>query len=402
MKGKFKLSALLIICICLLIKTNAQTDSLAKPTVDTLNPLRVAILIPLYIDSAFDNNDTYKLGNTSMPKYMLTGLDFYNGVMLAIDSLEKENVKVNVWIFDTKKKGVTIAALMQQIDSLNVSLIIASFNNINEQKTVASFAFDKNIPLVSATYPNDAYVSGNPFFIMLNPTLKTHIENIYRYVLHNYPVARILYVTRKGSIENKIKEDFVAMQKNMATMNYRILEVPDNFTATSITSQMDSTKQNVIICGSVNENFGINLVKALSPTALSYEPIVIGMPTWDGLKALSGNDCSNVQIFYSTPFNFSKTYKTIAALNVAYKTKYSGRAGDMVYKGFESVYHFVKLLEKYPHDFINNISDNSFKIADDFIFEPVKNNPAELVPDYLENKKIYFVQQLNGVIKSVN
>jgi hypothetical protein len=46
-------------------------------------------MAPLYIDSAFDNN-VYKLSNTNMPKIILQGLDFYNGVMMAVDSLKKE------------------------------------------------------------------------------------------------------------------------------------------------------------------------------------------------------------------------------------------------------------------------------------------------------------------------
>src|SRR6476646_3690632 len=74
--------------------THAQTD--------TTKPLRICVLAPLYIDSAFDGY-TYKLGTTNIPKYILPGLEFYNGVMMAVDHLQKENVNVEVWVHDTKK-----------------------------------------------------------------------------------------------------------------------------------------------------------------------------------------------------------------------------------------------------------------------------------------------------------
>ena len=68
----------------------------------------------------------------------------------------------------------------------------------------------------------------------------------------------------------------------------------------------------------------------------------------------------------------------------------------MAYKGFESVYMFVKLLTKYPDDLINHINDKSAKVFCDYNIRPVtliKNNP---VPDYFENKHLYFIKLFNG------
>src|SRR4051812_10409425 len=87
----------LVLCPVVLFficKTFAQAD--------TTRPLRIAVLAPLYIDSAF--TDTQFIAGNTLPKTMVPALDFYNGVMMAIDSLKKENVHVEVWVYDTKKK----------------------------------------------------------------------------------------------------------------------------------------------------------------------------------------------------------------------------------------------------------------------------------------------------------
>ena len=52
-------------------------------------PQKIAVLAPLYLDDAFSDY-SYQLGNKSIPQYILTGLDFYNGVMLAVEDLQKE------------------------------------------------------------------------------------------------------------------------------------------------------------------------------------------------------------------------------------------------------------------------------------------------------------------------
>src|SRR5687768_14375307 len=64
-------------------------------------PVKVAVFAPLYINDAF-NNGTYKLGKNSLPKNILPGLEFYNGVMMAIDSLEQEGASAEIDIYDTK------------------------------------------------------------------------------------------------------------------------------------------------------------------------------------------------------------------------------------------------------------------------------------------------------------
>jgi hypothetical protein len=74
----------------------------------------------------------------------------------------------------------------------------------------------------------------------------------------------------------------------------------------------------------------------------------------------------------------------------------------MVFKGFENMYHFSKLLVKYNGDILNNLSDISFRISNNYRFEPVKLSITSQVPDYIENKKLYFIHVAKGVVKSVN
>ena len=73
----------------------------------------------------------------------------------------------------------------------------------------------------------------------------------------------------------------------------------------------------------------------------------------------------------------------------------------MVFKGFESMYHFTKLLLKYPDNFINNISDTSYTVCNDYDFAPIRLSKTSFIPDYLENKKIYFIKIVDGEIQSI-
>ena len=89
-------------------------------------------------------------------------------------------------------------------------------------------------------------------------------------------------------------------------------------------------------------------------------------------------------------------------LSMKYKAKYAGRPGDMFFKGFEAMYHFSKLLVKHKATLINKLSDKDFKLFNDFDIQPVRSVKDSSLPDYLENKKLYFIRKTDGMLKSVN
>jgi hypothetical protein len=118
--------------------------------------------------------------------------------------------------------------------------------------------------VVSATYPNDANITDNPFFILLNSTLKTHVDGIFRYVQQNYASSKPVFITRNEPLESRILTDFKANDPNTFNLKYKTLMLyNDEVTISSLAPYLDSTKTNVLICGSLNTTFASNIAKAL-------------------------------------------------------------------------------------------------------------------------------------------
>ncbi len=362
---------------------------------------KIAVFAPLYIDSAFDG-DTYKPGITAVPKNILPGLDFYNGVMLAIDSLQQEGAPIEVSIYDSKNKNENIGSVIQQNKLNDVSLIIGSFTNRSDIRLLANFALQKKIPLISATYPNDDGIINNPYFVIINSTLRTHCEALYKFMQKYYATNNIVMVRKKGAVEDFIQSIFNQTAKSTPAIPLKIktVELIDTFNTSALLNVLDSTKNNIIVCGSINEAFGLRLVRAVSASP-SYNSVVIGMPNWDGIKDLDKPDCKGVDIIYSSPYNFSRIDKFSQAFITNYNTKYAGRPTDMAFKGFESMYHFSKLLITYGNNLENFLSEKSYKVFNDLDIRAVINK-STYNTDYFENKKLYFIKKADGNIKSVN
>jgi hypothetical protein len=393
MKNFYRHWFTLLLVFCAFSGTYAQAD--------TTKPVKIAVFVPLYLDDAFDGY-TYQLGNEALPKNLLPGLEFYNGVMMAVDSLSKEGAKLEINIYDSKQPAADLTRLFNGYDLNNTGLIIASLTSAQEVKVFADEAMKKNIPLISATYPSVGSVNSNPFFVLLNSSLRTHLEGIYKHLQSYYATNNIVVFKRAGTVENYIKTTFTQLNTTTRSvpLKWKWVDLPESFTQNDILKNLDSTRLNVVLVASPLESFGVNVVKTISGFE-QYRTTAVGMPTWDGIKELNRDDCRNVEIVYSTPFNYSRSDRFESLVIKKYKTKYYSRPSDMVFRGFETTYHFGKLLLQYRSNLINNLSSSNYKLFNDFSVAPVKLRSSSVLPDYLENKKLYFIKKQDGNLKSV-
>jgi hypothetical protein len=72
----------------------------------------------------------------------------------------------------------------------------------------------------------------------------------------------------------------------------------------------------------------------------------------------------------------------------------------MVFRGYESLYHFGHLLNLYGKNVGSSLSDKKHMLFGDFDIQPVINKTT-MTHDYYENKKLYFVKKVDGVVKTV-
>jgi hypothetical protein len=361
--------------------------------------VKVAVFAPIYLSDAFNGN-SYKLSKTNIPQNILTGLEFYNGVMLAIDSLQREGASVEVNIYDVKQDFKSLSDIFMGGELDNTGLIIGSVTNPSELRTLTTFALQKNIPFVSATYPNTGNITENPNFIMLNSSLQAHVEGLYKYLQRNFPLENIIMVSKNGTVENYLKKTFNDLNsKTKSTrLNWTWAQLSDTFSNQQITRYIDTAKNNIVLVSSPLETFGVKVVSAINSYKNSNATI-IGMPTWDGIRVLNNSTFKNVDIVYSTPFDFTGYNRIGSGIARKYRAKFHSRPSDMVYRGYETFFHFTKLLLKHQKDLANNLSDKDFTVFNEFDIQPVKLKGAKV--DYYENKKLYFITKHEGAVQSV-
>ncbi len=392
MNKKLFTGLLLIILSLSFFKVFAQNDSSKN-----LPTYKVGIFAPLYLDSVFTNNN-FRFSQ-ALPKFIVPAIEFVQGAQIALDSMEVGKENIEAFIYDSKSYTKNIASLIKNkgIDSLD--LIIGSVRDA-DYKQLADFALLKNIPFISATYPNDGGISGNPFTVIMNSTLKAHCEAIYSYLIQNHGTDMIYLCRKKGAQEDKIAAYFKMLneQDGKALLNIKTLNTDSLFTSEFLQPRLDSNRKLIIIGGSLDEPFATGIATACYNLYPSYQITLIGMPNWDGFSSLQRKmDFEGFPIHFTSPYFNNKWDNFSKMLTNAYLQKYKIKPGDMAFKGFEAVYMFTKLLTKYPDDLINHINDKAGKVFCDYNIKPVMLQKGSTTADYFENKHLYFIKLLNGV-----
>ena len=391
----FLLGAMLGIVFNFTLFSATAQSSTAKIAVS--KTYTVGIFAPLYLDTIFTNTGTIRFKD-AIPKFMTPGLEFIHGAQIALDSIDIEKGNVDAYIYDTKSYTENVAQLIanKKLDKLDI--IIGSVKD-NEFKQLADFAFSKNIPFISATYPNDGGVTANPFLVVVNSTLKAHCEAIFSYLIQNHGTDKIFLCRQKGPQEDKVAAYFKQIngQEGKPLLDIQTLNFDSTVSPGLIKNKLDSNRQTVIIGGSLDETFATNLTAACYELHETYPITLLGMPNWDNFKALMKKDMyEDFPVYFTTPYFNTKWDAYSKMVNSAYTKKYKNKATDMVFKGFESTYLFTKLVTKYPGDVMNHLNDKSFKVFSEYNFKPVMLKKDANFPDYFENKHLYFVKIMNG------
>lgn len=356
---------------------------------------KVAVFTPLYLDSAFNYSGNYSF-NKNFPKFLNPGVEFYQGVQAALDSLQKKGAPLEVFIYDSRSRNAPLAQQIKLAIADSVEMFIAQAN-VAETRLLADAALTRKIPFISTSLPNDAGVSANPYLVVLNTTLQGHIEGIYKMLQKTYALDKIVVFRKTGQQEDAIKTHFTEFGKNTAAtpLNIKFVDLGNGFTTQALASQMDSTKRNIIIAGSAEEGFGTSLAMALAPLSKNYPLLLIGMPTWDDVN-FSKTEFKGLDIVYSTPFFYNRLTPLESKLATDFEKAMTSRPTDMYFRGYESMMRFGLLLLDGPKDVSSNLTRKGNVVFTRFDIQPVFKDKKNMTLEYFENKNLYFVRVTGG------
>ncbi len=355
---------------------------------------KVAVFSPLYLDSVFDARGNFRFEKTGA-RFAVPGMDFYYGVKAALDSLGKRRAPLEIFLYDTRGKE-SLTAILARPEMDEVEMIIAH-SNVTETRLLADAAQKKKIPFISATLPNDAGVNNNPYLVVLNTTLQSHVEGIYRFLQRYHPTEKVIVFRKPGLQEDQIKNHLVDFSKSTmgSKLDIKFVDLNSNFSPRDLITHLDSSRKNIVITGTLEESFGIRLAKQMAQLNRIYPSLVMGMPTWDNFN-LAQKDLSTLEMIYSTPFYYNRGTSLETDLSSVFSSEMSVRPGELFFRGYETMLRFGLLLLDTRKDVASNLSRKGNVVLTPMDIQPVFKDRSAMTLDYFENKYLYFIKVIGG------
>jgi LysM repeat protein/ABC-type branched-subunit amino acid transport system substrate-binding protein len=289
-------------------------------------------------------------------------LNFYQGFLLAVDSLKREGLSLNISVYNTSKDIIESKKLLNEKGIKESDLIIGPVYNELLQP-FADFSRENRINIVSPLSQDDALLKGNPFYFQVNPSTLIQFDEFASKV--DFCVDKNFIVVYEDDsstldISNKYKElikNRMNQCANVESIHFKeLMYKPGGVTLEIIeklNQSMTNDKENIFIIPSENEAFVSDFLGHLYAltTKYNYNVTVYGFPRWQRFKNVSIDYFYSLNLHLFTPYYVDYKRKDVKRFVDNYRRYYRSEASLYSFQGYDIGLYFLKALKKYGVDF---------------------------------------------------
>jgi len=279
--------------------------------------IKVALLLPFFSkefveiqklekDTSLIADEAYYEATKKKASFGASFIEFYEGVLLAVDSLKNSVNSIKIIVKDTERDTNTVKRIIRELEYFNPDIIIGPVFPENV-KLVADFARQNQIVVISPLSPRRDLVENNPFIIQVIPSRKTELDVWADYISQYYD-KNIILVHNSDSNEFKEMDYFRGkLFSNFyrdSTYKYIVYkEVRFNDTlSNNILHALSGDKENMVFISSTNEAYVMEAVNKLRRYQKDYQIRVFGYPIWQTWSNIDIEYLHDLQLNIYVPF----------------------------------------------------------------------------------------------------
>ncbi len=358
----------------------------------------VALMIPLYLEE-MDSLDMEKfLDEKQNGFYPFRYIEFYEGALMAVDSLRKEGMNLKLFVFDVDQSITKTTKVLQSPEIRNMDLIVGPFHSKSFDQ-VALFAGNFNIPVVNPLSYRDKVANKYPTAIKVKSDRRKLVELVPRLIPEYYQDDKVFLISHTSykdadivtDLANNLKTTIKPQQKLSNNDLYNLtvavahrdttyttdqplpsikvegLDIyPDtiesqifdstivnndliriNYMKDSIHPFLDNAsplRNNLVILYGDSKAFMMDAMNRLNEHRDTFNIRLVGLPQIERFNNLDNTQANNMNLTYFSTnyidYNSDQTERFIKQFREEYKTE----PGIYGFNGFDVTYYFLNAL----------------------------------------------------------
>ncbi len=310
----------------------------------TDKPLKIVLMLPYKLNSTSDYEAQFKKKNSLLN--IVT--DFHSGVLMAIDSLRKQGMNVDLKVVDTQNKQSKIASEINSSNYDDVDAVIGPLFLKNARYVSKELS---NIPVIAPMYSkNQSSVSGDDL-VKVAPNKELLEEKLINHLLENYSGEKVVITgDASPSTRNKISKLSSRLRDLDSLKDITIIK-PENgyIDREKFTKVIDTLGMKNWVIHVGNDNITTNdVVNNLG--VISEEKAKIQLFSFqfgNHFSNVSNNQLERLNFTYPSAEYNDELSEVTKRFNRKYRSKYYRIPSQYAIKGFDVTYDALLRLSNY-------------------------------------------------------
>lgn len=359
--------------------TNEEVFSQNEELKKDIKTIKAAVMLPFMAGTSTNMDEQVRM------------VEYYEGFLMAVDSLKKQGVSIDLYTYDTKGREATLNSILSKKEMKNMDVIFGPAK-AQDIDVLATFADKNNIRLVVPFAPKVDEVFKNPHIYQINTPQSYLYSEVYEHFTRKFSDSNVIFLNASNG--DREKDEFIKGMKTELRNNgisYRDFTVTDNFY--EITTVMDTLRNNIFIPTSGKSTALVKILPQLTQIRRerpNYMMNLFGYPEWQTYTNDYLASFYEIDTYFYSSFYTNNLFPAAVHFTNSYRRWYSKDMANIYPKygmlGYDTGYFFLKGLSKYGNKLEENL--NSIQVTPiqtGFKFERVNNWGGFI------NRKVFFV-----------
>ena len=311
-------------------------------------------------------------------------LEFYQGVLLAMDSLKQTGLSITLNVWDTEKNPDDLGHLIDSIDMSDLDLIIGPADPRNVG-LLSEYSWEHRIPMISPFYASDGLVSSNPFLVQIPPSSSV-MNSQYAAYLSGFYDKTLVFIHSNDSLELPRSESFremlmqdISLKTNIEDVLFKEIVITDSLPSV-FSHTLTGDTENVVIVPSVDEGEVSGVLSGLYFQLEDYDIEVFGMPSWQIFRSIDLEYFHQLNIHFPTSFHVDFEAENVKRYLENHRKYYNtepyritARGYNISMLGYDVMLYFCPLAAQYGKGMVFNLDKASYSpMMGDYEFGKLK------------------------------
>lgn len=383
--------------------SDADTVQFLGDSIDGLPVFNVALMLPFYLDINDTINAKAKPFDpaTIHPKSAIA-LQFYQGAMLAVDSMRKRGLCARLYVYDTANDTARVDKLLEQPEMSKMDVIIGPLFRTNVMRVV-EWAKPKGIQVVCPVPQPNRILLGNDHVSKVVPSLSVQVEQLAAHVVRKHLGSNIVVLTGKGVRENALATNFVGKcHQALEFIEVDSTKMPtrrriSKFYTDSLKRFLRADTMNVLVVPSGDQTWSSQLLSGLRRLAKDYRITVYGLENWQNFTSIDVDYIHAVNLHVAAGFYVDYESPKTQKLMRQFRKNYRTDPDKYGYLGFDVTTFWLNALRTYGDGYkeqLTRIKQQGISTGFAFFKTGLESG--------LENKAVYILRYENYNLVKAN